>query len=177
MATDTPVAGTRSRCCAELRVGGAAGWVDGLIDAWQRFMRPSTKTLLSQATGAERRAAGSRFQVARGRPVSLDMSSQEGIKAQGAHVRQTLRRLDPALTVLVHMPPAPDVNVRRGGGNNGAPHAFLTSPSISQSCAPLTFAARRAHRCFVFLLSGAGAEGGGDFQAREGVLEHSSNRT
>ena len=108
----------------------------------------------------KRQTQGADCQVARGRPVSLERSSQEGAEAQGTHVRQTLHRLDPALTVSVHMPPAPDVNVRRGGGNNGAPHAFLTSPSIPQSCAPLTFAARRAHRCFVFLLSGAGAEGG-----------------
>ena len=115
--------------------------------------------------------------MARGARISLEMSSQDGAEAQGTQVRQTPHRLDPSLTMLVHMPRAPDVNICRGGGDNGATHAFHTSPSIPQSCAPLTFAARRAHRCFVFLLSGAGAEGGGDFQAREGVLQHSSNRT
>ena len=83
-------------------------------------------------------------------------------------MRQTLRRLDPALTVLVHMPPAPDVNVRRGGGNNGAPHAFLTSPSISQSCAPLTFAARRAQIGLHVSLPDARRQGGGVFRARVG---------
>ena len=107
----------------------------------------------------------------------LDMRPQVGVEAQGTQVRQTPRRLDPSLTMLVHMPRAPGVKICRRGGDNGAPHAFPSFPSIPQSCAPLTFAARRAHRCFVFLLSGTGAEGGGDFQAREGVLEHSSNRT
>ena len=90
----------------------------------------------------------------------LDMRPQVGVEAQGTQVRQTPRRLDPSLTMLVHMPRAPGVKICRRGGDNGAPHAFPSFPSIPQSCAPLTFAARRAHRCFVFLLSGAGAEGG-----------------
>ena len=90
----------------------------------------------------------------------MERSSQDGAEAQGTQVRQTPHRLDPSLTMLVHMPRAPGVKICRRGGNNGAPHAFPTFPSIPQSCAPLTFAARRAHRCFVFLLSGAGAEGG-----------------
>ena len=90
----------------------------------------------------------------------LDMSPQDGAEAQGTQVRQTPRRLDPSLTMLVHMPRAPGVKICRRGGDNGAPHAFPTFPSIPQSCTPLTFAARCARRCFVFLLSGAGAEGG-----------------
>ena len=92
------------------------------------------------------------------------MSPQDGAEAQGTQVRQTPRRLDPSLTLLVHMPRAPGVEICRGGRDNGAPHAFPTFPSITQSCAPLTFAARRAHRCVGISSPGAGAE----YSGREG---------
>jgi len=72
------------------------------------------------------------------------MSSQDGAEAQGTQVRQTPCRLDPSLTLSLHMPRVPGVSICPGGLGNGASHAFPTFPSIPKSCAPLTFAAWHA---------------------------------
>ena len=98
----------------------------------------------------------------------MEMSSQDGAEAQGTQVRQTPRRLDPSLTLSVHMPRASGVNICRGGRGNGASHAFPTFPSIPQSCAPLTFAARRAQIGLHVSLPDARRQGGGDFWAQGG---------
>lgn len=83
-----------------------------------------------------------------------------GLKRKAHRCARPLAALTPHCPCWCHMPRAPGVKICRGGRDNGTPHAFPTSPLISQSCAPLTFAARRAHRCFAFLLSGVLAQRG-----------------
>ena len=99
------------------------------------------------------------------------MSSQDGAEAQGTQVRQTPCRLDPSLTLSLHMPRVPGVSICPGGLGNGASHAFPTFPSIPQSCAPLTFAAPGTRRLdFMFLCRRPMAEGGGEFGREWGLM-------
>ena len=57
------------------------------------------------------------------------MSPQDGAEAQGTQVRQTPHRLDPSLTMLVHMPRAPDVNtVSVEGGATTEPLTLFIHP-------------------------------------------------